>query len=169
MTTELGGLPGVWVEVRNDGRQPITVKEAGFYGSELPLEIDSQDHGKLYATGEYKFAVIREPVLLTPGVYERAVAPIPDSLDWSYHADFPLRVYADDARGRRSWGTAGPVIRMALGEQQPPGVPDRLWKPTSSALDPARVIPTWKLWTRRELRRGESGRPSADELDELTR
>lgn len=160
----------MWIEVRNDGRQPITVKEAGFYGSELPLEIDSQDHGLLKATGEYKYAVIRQPLLLTPGVQERGVAPIPDSLDWSYHADFPLRVYADDARGRRSWGSAGPVVRMALSEaQRPPGVPDRLWKTTSGPLDPARVEPKWKLWKRRELRRGDSGRPSADELDELTR
>src|SRR4051794_38521776 len=76
VNTQLGGPPSVWVEIRNDGRQPITVKEAGFYGSEMPVEIHSQDFGKGKTTASYKYPVIREPVLLTPGVYKRAIAPI---------------------------------------------------------------------------------------------
>lgn len=48
VTTSTTEPPGIWVSVRNDGRQPITVRKAGFYGSEMPVEINSQDHGKLH-------------------------------------------------------------------------------------------------------------------------
>src|SRR4051794_17988940 len=38
-TTSVNGPPGVWLTILNDGRQPVTIRDAGFYGSELPIEL----------------------------------------------------------------------------------------------------------------------------------
>lgn len=50
----------------------------------------------------------------------------------------------------------------------PEKFPDWQWNPTKKPLKPARVEPWWKLWIQSELRRGDRGRPSADDLVELT-
>jgi hypothetical protein len=166
---ELGKPPRVWVSVLNHGRQPVTVREAGFYGSEMPIEVLSQEHGPMTGTGRYELRVISEPILLDPGRLHRVESTVPDAVEFGYHVDFPLRVYADDARGQRIWGKAAPVTRMLVGGGPcPQDFPPYLWDPTSEPLEPARVEPRWKLWTRRELRRGKAGRPSSDELIEAT-
>jgi len=170
VTTSTSEPPQVWLGVRNDGRQPITVREAGFYGSERPVEIDSQDLGKLRGTAEYTFKLSKgEPVLLDPGRYHEFRGPPPDAVGCGYHVDFPLRAYAVDVRGRRVWGNAAPITRIILGGGDcPPNFPAYLWNETKKPLEPARVLPKWELWVRRELRRGDRGRPSADDLIEAT-
>jgi hypothetical protein len=159
-------LPQTWLTVLNDGRQPVTVREAGFYGSEMPIEILSKQHGKLFGTATYQFKMIDKPILLDPGVVHEATAVVPDAPDNGYHVDFPLRAYAVDARGRRVWGEAAPIVRMIFEDGPcPPELPSHLWNKTHEPLQPARVEPKWKLWKKRELRRGEPGRLSADELE----
>jgi hypothetical protein len=61
--------PLVWLEILNDGRQPITVREAGFYGSHshMPVEIDSQPHGRLHGTASYAFKLVKTPCSSTRG------------------------------------------------------------------------------------------------------
>jgi hypothetical protein len=168
-STALGMPPTVWVSVLNHGRQPITVRRAGFYGSEMPVEGESQDIGHWTGTATYEFAVIREPVLLDPGRLHREEASMPDAVEFGYHVDFPLRVFAEDARGHRVWGEAAPITRMLVGAGPcPTNFPPSQWEPTREPLEPARVVPPWKVWRRRELRRGSPGRPSADELIEAT-
>jgi len=170
-TTSESAPPSCWLTVLNDGRQPITLRYAGFYGSEIPIRIESREHGTLYPVkpATYQFPMIREPVLLDSGQMHKATALIPDSFDHGYHVDFPLRAFADDARGRRIWGEAAPIVRMVVGGGPcPDGFPRHLWEPTSKPLEPAQVEPKWKLWKARELRRGDRGRPSADQLEELT-
>lgn len=167
-TSELGKSPGVWFSVLNDGRQPVTVREAGFYGSEMPIEVQTKEFGKGTGTAEYVFKMVRDPVLLDPGQLHEERALIPDSFDFGYHVDYPLRAYAVDARGRKVWGEAAPVVRMVAGGGEcPDGFPAHLWQPLNEPLAPARVAPRWKLWIRRELRRGTPGRPSSDELRAL--
>jgi hypothetical protein len=164
-TSELGKPPSVWFTVLNDGRQPVTVREAGFYGSEMPIELQTKEFGRGTATATYEFKMVRKPVLLDPGQMHEERALVPDSFDFGYHVDFPLRTYAVDARGRKVWGEAAPVVRMVVGGGAcPDGFPLHLWEPLHEELKPARVAPWWKLWVRRELRRGDPGRPSADEL-----
>lgn len=161
-------LPQTWLTILNDGRQPITVREAGFYGSEMPVEIQSQEHGKLFATATYQFKMVEKPVFLDPGEMHEAVALLPDAPDHGYHVDFPLRAYAIDARGQRVWGGAAPIVRMILGNGPcPSALANHLWDKTAEELRPARVEPRWKLWVKRELRQGVPGRPSADELEAM--
>lgn len=161
--------PQVWLGILNDGRQPVTVREAGFYGSQMPIEIDSQDHGKLHGTAAYTYKLVKNPVLFDPGHYEEFEAAPPDAVNVGYHVDFPLRAYVLDARRKRVWSSAAPVTRMAYGHGScPAGFPAYLWDPTDKPLRPARVAPRWKLWVRRELRRGDLGRPSGDELIRAT-
>jgi hypothetical protein len=160
-------VPRLWMTVLNDGRQPVTIREAGFYGSEFPIQIKKQDTGQLLrGTAQYHYKVIREPTFLDPGVMTRENSPVPDSVEHGYHVDFPLRTYARDARGRVTWGRAAPVVRMMWGERptRPKVVPPLQWYEVQPPLRPARVEPRWKLWARRELRLGEPGRPSADQL-----
>lgn len=169
-TSELGKPPSVWFTVLNDGRQPVTVREAGFYGSEMPVEVQTKEFGKGTATATYEFKMVRKPVLLDPGQMHEERALVPDSFDFGYHVDYPLRTFAADARGRKVWGEAAPVVRMVVGGGScPDGFPEHLWNPLRETLKPARVAPRWKLWTRRELRRGDLGRPSADELIAMAR
>lgn len=164
-TSSLGEPPSVWFSVLNDGRQPVTVREAGFYGSEMPVEAQTQEFGKGAGTATYQFKMIREPVLLDPGQLHQARTLVPDSFDFGYHVDFPLRAYAVDARGRRVWGEAAPIVRMVSGGGDcPSGFPVHLWEPLDEELRPARVAPRWKLWTRRELRCGDPGRPAFSQL-----
>lgn len=164
-SSELGKPPSVWFTVLNDGRQPVTVRDAGFYGSEMPVEVQTKAFGKGTATATYEFKMVREPVLLDPGQMHEERALVPDSFDFGYHVDYPLRTFAVDARGRKVWGEAAPVVRMVVGGGDcPDGFPAHLWEPLSETLKPARVAPRWKLWVRRELRRGDPGRPSADDL-----
>jgi hypothetical protein len=164
-TSSLSEPPSVWFSVLNDGRQPVTVREAGFYGSEMPVELQTQEFGKGTGTATYQFKMVREPILLDPGQLHQTRALVPDSFDFGYHVDFPLRAYAVDARGRRVWGEAAPIVRMVSGGGDcPSGFPVHLWESLDEELRPARVVPQWKLWVRRELRRGDPGRPSADEL-----
>jgi hypothetical protein len=166
-TSSANAPPGVWLTVLNDGRQPVTVRDAGFYGSEMPVEIQSQELGPLTGTATYEFKMIKEPILLDPGRMHKEQAIVPDSFDFGYHVDFPLRAYAVDARGRKVWGEAGPVVRMIIGAGScPDGFPPNLWDPLDRSLMPARVEPWWKLWTKPELRKGDRGRPSANELEE---
>ncbi len=165
-TSSASGPHGVWLTVLNDGRQPVTVRDAGFYGSEMPVEIQSQELGPLTGTATYEFKMIKEPVLLDPGRVHKVQAIVPDSFDFGYHVDFPLRAYAVDARGRKVWGEAGPVVRMVVGGGScPNGFPPNLWDPLDRPLNPARVESRWKIWARSELRRGDKGRPAADELE----
>lgn len=169
-TTSVDGPPRLWLTVLNDGRQPITMREAGFYGSEMPIEINSQDHGLMTGTATYSFPMIREPVLLDPGRMHKELATVLDSVEYGYHVDFPLRTYATDARGRQIWGDAAPIVRMLVGSGPcPEGFPAHQWEPMTEPLPPACVAPKWKLWVRRELRQGNPGRPSAVELQALTR
>lgn len=169
VTTSAAEPPQVWLGVRNDGRQPVTVREAGFYGSEMPVEIDSQDLGKLHGTATYTFKLLSTPVLLDPGHYEEFRSGPPDAVNYGYHVDFPLRAYAVDARGKRAWGGAAPITRMIVGNGDcPPSFPAYQWNETEKPLEPARVAPGWKLWVRRELRRGDPGRPSGDDLIKAT-
>ena len=169
VTTSTIEPPSVWLSARNDGRQPMTVREAGFYGSEMPVEIDSQDHGKLHGTAAYTFKLLSTPVLLDAGHYQEFRSGPPDAVNFGYHVDFPLRAYAIDARGRRVWGGAAPVTRMIVGSGDcPPNFPAYQWNKTNKPLQPARIAPRWKLWVRRELRRGDPGRPSGDDLTKAT-
>jgi hypothetical protein len=155
--------------VLNDGRQPVTVREAGFYGSEFPIEVETQAFGHGTGTATYEFKMVREPILLDPGRMHKETALIPDSFEYGYHVDYPLRAFAVDARGRRVWGEAAPVVRMVVGGGPcPERFPAHLWEPTREPLRPARVEPRWKLWKRTELRRGDQGRPSGAELEALT-
>jgi hypothetical protein len=164
-TSELGKPPSVWFTVLNDGRQPVTVREAGFYGSEMPVEVQTKEFGKGTATATYEFKMVRKPVLLDPGQMHEERALVPDTFDFGYHVDYPLRTFATDARGRKVWGEAAPVVRMVVGGGScPDGFPEHLWNPLGDTLKPARVASRWKLWVRRELRRGDLGRPSVDEL-----
>ena len=140
------------------------MREAGFYGSEVPIEVLSQQHGPMTGTAVYEWPVIREPVLLDPGQYHEAETGVPDAADVGYHIDFPFRAYVKRARGRRVWGRAEPIMRMLVGEGEcPEGFPAHLWNQTSEPLKPARVEPRWKIW-KREQRRGKPGRPSGEEL-----
>jgi hypothetical protein len=168
-TTSTKEPPSVWITVLNDGRQPITVRSAGFYGSEFPIEVETQEFGHGTGTATYEFPMIREPVLLDPGRLHNDAALIPDSFGYGYHVDYPLRAYAVDARGRRVWGDAQPVVRMIVGGGPcAERFPAHLWEPTRKPLCSARVEPKWKLWKLRELRTGDRGRPSATELEALT-
>jgi hypothetical protein len=164
-----GALPQTWLTVLNDGRQPVTLREAGFYGSEMPVTIKSQEHGEMTAVATYVFPMIDKPVLLDPGEMHEGTALIPDAVERGYHVDFPLRAFATDARGRKTWGGAGPVSRWILrGGERPPEIHKAQWEPCEKEIKPARVEPWWKLWVRRELRAGDSGRPSYEELKALT-
>jgi hypothetical protein len=161
--------PSVWLTILNDGRQPVTVRDAGFYGSEFPIEVNTQAFGHGTGTATYEFHMLNDPVLLDPGQLRKEAALIPDSFEFGYHVDYPLRAYVVDARGRRIWGDAGEVVRMIVGHGPcPERFPPHLWEPTSEPLRPARVEPKWKLWKRRELRTGDPGRPSASDLMALT-
>jgi hypothetical protein len=64
-TTSESSPPNCWLTVLNDGRQPVTIREAGFYGTEIPIRIESQEHGTLYPVkpATYQFPMIREPVV----------------------------------------------------------------------------------------------------------
>jgi hypothetical protein len=52
--------------------------------------------------------------------------------------------------------------------ERPPSVDPCSGGESGEPLQPAQVEPWWKLWVRRELRRGDKGRPSADALGRLT-
>jgi hypothetical protein len=161
--------PVVWLTVLNHGRQPTTIREAGFYGSNMPMEIESQDRGKLKGTAVYNFKLVREPIFLDPGVLHQASSRVPDAPEFGYHVDFPLRAYVIDAMGNRTWGEAAPIVRIAVGHGPcPPNFPPHLWNEPTEPLRPARVEASWKLWLKRELRQGDPGRPSADDLKKLT-
>jgi hypothetical protein len=134
-TTSTKEPPSVWITVLNDGRQPITVRSAGFYGSEFPIEVETQEFGHGTGTATYEFPMIREPVLLDPGRLHNETALIPNSFGYGYHVDYPLRAYAVDARGRRVWGDAEPVVRMIVGGGPcPERFPAHLWEPTRKPL-----------------------------------
>jgi hypothetical protein len=95
-------------------------------------------------------------VFLEAGQTQRFIGA-PDTIGQGIHADQPLRVYASDARGRKVWGEAAPVVRMLVGQNPPlqPTDPEslrRLLEPTPERLLPGAVEPRWKLWKRRELR-----------------
>jgi hypothetical protein len=88
----------------------------------------------------------------------------PDTLNWNLHADFPLRAYAVDIRGRRVWGEAVPLLRRLVGDDPRllDVVPENLkwaFQPPEEPQLPAQVEPGWKLWKRKELRRPEAWKP----------
>jgi hypothetical protein len=105
----------------------MTVRQAGLYGSEYPIRIESQDHGTLRGTGSYVLNVLDEPVLLDPGHNRRFDRGLPDSVEHGYHVDFPLRAFARPAKGRTVGGRAEPIVRMMVGGGPcPPGFPPYL-------------------------------------------
>jgi hypothetical protein len=169
-STSIAHPPRMWIDLYNDGRQPLTIREAGLYGSRFPVGIRSQEHGEVRGTAFYTFKVLSDALLLDAGHYKRVEAGIPDATQSGYHVDHPLRVYAIDARGRWIWGQAAPVVRIMIGHgPRPSFINAAQWDATTTPLEPARVAPRWKLWVRRELRRGDEGRPSYDDLVKITR
>jgi hypothetical protein len=108
----------------------------------MPVEIQSQEHGPLTGTATYQFKMIKEPILLDPGRMHKEQAIVPDSFDFGYHVDFPLRAYAVDARGRKVWGEAGPVVRMVVGGGScPNGFSANLWDPLTVVSIPPALSP----------------------------
>ena len=168
--TSISHEPRMWLDLYNDGRQPLTVREAGLYGSRFPVAIKSQGHGPLRGTAFYTFKLLSTPLLIDPGHHKRFEAGVPDSVAFGYHVDFPLRAYAVDARGRWIWGQAAPLVRMMLGDgPRPESIDAAQWDKPQRPLVAARVAPRWKMWVRPELRRGNEGRPSYDELVKATK
>ena len=161
-TTSIAREPRMWLDLYNDGRQPLTVREAGLYGSRFPVEINSKERGPVQATAFYTFKLVTAP---DSGHQKRFEGGVPDAVTCGYHVDFPLRAYAIDARGRWIWGKAAPLVRMMLGNgPRPASIDAAQWDKPHTALAAARVAPRWKVWVRPELRRGDDGRPSYDAL-----
>jgi hypothetical protein len=156
--------PHVMVRVLNDSPRATTVREVGLFEGERDLEITSQS-GELVGTtrGEMTFKLAPEdPVFLEAGKLGEWVRPLA-SFPRTFHSYKPLRAYAMDARGRRVWGGAGPVIRMMVGDNppiesdDPPELMEMFAVPQKRYL-PAKVEPRWKLWVRKELRKPEAYR-----------
>lgn len=144
------GVPGVWMRavVVNVGRRPTTVTEAGF---------EVLAHGTATLADGRTFAFRRwlkldgPPKVLAPGELARFEYDfVRDGFPTLVHADFPLRVYARDLRGRFVWGPAAPMIRLIVSETglRFPRPPDPLMvEPLPGApLKPRPVYARWKIW-----------------------
>ncbi|MDX6588112.1 MAG: hypothetical protein QOI31_2585 [Solirubrobacterales bacterium] len=170
------GIDHSWleIEVANRGRRPVTIKEVGLHAGDKQLIWARPDDESFEASfmGGIKFPFAKHVVLLEPGhPPEVAVSRLDGYFSWGLPADLPLRVYAMDAYNRRTWGEALPAVRMLLGHEVPfdPEPPEYLSK-LRDDLRPARVEKPWKLWKRRELRRGwtDSEQLTTDDYPALT-
>jgi hypothetical protein len=161
-TDAIDEKPTIWLEVTNAGQRATTVREVGFFAKETTAELsrEGQVYGRSKALINFPFG---HSLFLESGQSKRMELR-PDTLNWNLHADFPLRAYAVDIRGRRVWGEAVPLLRMLVGDD--PRVldvaPDELkwaFEPSKEPQLPAQVEPRWKLWKRKELRRPEAWKP----------
>jgi hypothetical protein len=160
--TGIGKQPTSHIDVFNIGPLATTVREVGYYATRTGFQVGQGDKA-LAGRGELTFKVNEGPFFLEAGDSRRFYGP-PAAIDYGVHADFPLRVYAIDARGRRVWGVAGPVTRWLVGDDPPihEGDPDglkALVQASPEPLYPERVEPRWKLWKPRELRNPKAYRP----------
>ena len=136
------------VHVLNDSPRATTVRKVGFYFGPLELTVERTGHAM---SGDLAYDLLKHPVFLEAGEF-RTILATPDDVGHGCHVDYPLRVYAVDARGRRVWGPAAPIRRMALnaGWKAQAEISEELLSPAD--MEPARVEPVWKFWKRAELR-----------------
>lgn len=149
------------IEVSNRGRQPTTIIEVGFLiKAEVTYELIER---KIVNTAPFK---IRwddgTPVMLKPGELHQFAHDLTDWPDPMIHADSPMRSYAVDSHGRKSWGSPSPFLRMMMGwGWQPKGVVDtRLVEPMDEPLIAEPVTPRWKLWKPKGERLPQTWDPS---------
>lgn len=142
---------GVWMRavVVNAGRRPTTVTEAGF--EVLADGTATLEDGQTFGFRRW-LKLDGPPKVLAPGEMVKFEYDfVRDGFPNLVHADFPLRVYARDLRGRYVWGPAAPMIRMIVRDKglRFPHPPDPLMvdPPLPGApLKPRPVYARWKVW-----------------------
>jgi hypothetical protein len=154
-----GQPPTGWIDVHNDAPRATTVREVGLYAKPIPFQRGSGERA-LNGTGDATFRATDHPVFFEAGEAKRFLIS-PDIDLFRLHADFPLRAYAVDARGRRTWGGAAPMIRLMVGDDPPLQDEDPedfkvLFRPLADHPLPWQVEPSWKIWKRKELRKPEA-------------
>jgi hypothetical protein len=164
LKTSLGQQPLIEIFVLNDGPRSTTVREVGLFARPVKMETVEGRHPGLRFDGDVTFKVVDQPVFFEAREGRPFVGTCPDVTSYGIHADLPLRPYAVDARGRRAWGRALPVVRLLIGPDPPFSDDDpphfrRLLEPSSEPLYPWPVEPRWKLWKRRELRNPKVYKP----------
>jgi hypothetical protein len=144
-----GREPWVFVDVLNDGPRGTTVRKVGLWAKTIAIQAE----GGARTTAVLSYDLKQEPFFLEAGETEHF--ELGAGHDWllAVPLDQPLRAYAVDARERKVWGRALPVLRIFLqyGWQPPPKWSPQVQSPQERLL-PERVEPRWKLWKRRELR-----------------
>jgi hypothetical protein len=163
-TTRLNGRPTVYIDATNVGHRATTVRQVGFFARPREIEIIRQGETVPWAKASADVTFADGPMFLEAGESKR-IELVPNIDVWGIHADFPMRVFAVDMRGRRIWGDAARVIRHLVGERPPFGADDpadfqALFEPAQPELRPWPVEPRWKLWKRRELRDPSAWRES---------
>ena len=162
--TVVDGPPGVRIDVYNDSTTPATVRQVGVYAKKMharfgPSPTEFTAEGEVTA----QWTLLDHPILL--GAYETRPfhGDVPNIDQFGIHADYPLRPYAEDGRGRRYWAPAVPIVRLVVGPNPPlDGQPDdlrALFEPLDHLLHPEQVEPRWKLWKPKDQRKPSAYRP----------
>lgn len=144
------------IDVANNGRQPITLTEAGLL---LDHEVTMSKPGARGMSGKVRLNLdAGQHRLPAPGgttQYVLALAHWPNPL---FHADLPLRPYVVDSGRRTHWAGAAPILRSLLnfGWEPPADTPPMLLKPITEAVEVSPVEPPWKLWKPKGLRKRRS-------------
>lgn len=118
--TVADGPPGIRIDVYNDSSMPATVREVGLIAKPIEFTIESSgENPAIVGEAQGGWTLIDRPILL--GAYETRTfeGGVPAIDQFGIHADYPLRPYAADGRGRRFWGRATPVVRMVVGPNPP--------------------------------------------------
>jgi hypothetical protein len=150
--------PTLVIHVANHGRQPVTITKAAFVVAAGEYTFTNVTKGLPPVSGlRPEIPLLRDDVVLLPPGEVRQFAWVIAEWPRMVFADFPLRAYVVDPRGRTSWGPAGAFLREVInsGVPAPPGgKPECLQPPPDMRpLVPDPVARPWELWKPRTHRR----------------
>lgn len=156
-----GEPASISVAVANNGRQPTTIVDAGFVVAvEFEMRNERWPEDRPADVILPRLSLSSTAKLIPPGEVADFTHQL---LEWPYavHADFPLRGYAVDSKGRTWWGGAIPMLRRLLqtGWQPPEGTPSEALAP-GGHIDAVPVAPRWKWWTPAGHRKTGHGGPT---------
>jgi hypothetical protein len=134
------------IEVTNHGRPAITLREIGFEGqSPVRMTVEGKPgtrEGKPAIKLAHGLRLLESGEAVTVG-YDVGLEGFPDLI----HVDDPIRPYAHDTRGRRTWGPAAPLLARAFDSGWKPPKRPRDWQVKNRGTVPIKgVYPRWHLW-----------------------